>query len=129
MKMLDPIYPEVIEKIKAEYKIKIDTAPEEMKAVFQTQCDMEVAAEIGKQRQEAILQGGELGERIKAENEAMMKELEKSYGEIDPEILAAAKKKQEELEANLRRPKFCPNCGTPVGSEGNFCSNCGAKLV
>lgn len=26
------------------------------------------------------------------------------------------------------KPKFCPNCGTPVNGS-NFCGNCGAKLV
>lgn len=26
------------------------------------------------------------------------------------------------------KPKFCPNCGTPSGT-GNFCTNCGNKLV
>ncbi len=27
------------------------------------------------------------------------------------------------------RPKFCPECGTPTGTSGNFCANCGYKLV
>jgi hypothetical protein len=27
------------------------------------------------------------------------------------------------------RPKFCPECGTPTGTSGNFCTNCGYKLV
>lgn len=27
------------------------------------------------------------------------------------------------------RPKFCPNCGTPTGVSGNFCSNCGSRLM
>lgn len=30
--------------------------------------------------------------------------------------------------ADLKRPNFCPNCGTKTG-EGNFCSNCGQKLI
>lgn len=30
--------------------------------------------------------------------------------------------------SNTTKAKFCPNCGTPAG-EGNFCSNCGQKLV
>lgn len=27
------------------------------------------------------------------------------------------------------RPKFCPNCGTPTGVSGNFCSSCGSRLM
>ena len=26
------------------------------------------------------------------------------------------------------RPRFCPNCGKPVGPNGGFCGNCGASL-
>mgnify|MGYP002857262024 CR=1 FL=1 len=25
-------------------------------------------------------------------------------------------------------PKFCPNCGTPTGGTGKFCSSCGSRL-
>ena len=31
--------------------------------------------------------------------------------------------------AVANRPKFCPNCGTPTGASGNFCSNCGSRLA
>lgn len=29
---------------------------------------------------------------------------------------------------SINRPKFCPNCGTPVGPTGKFCGNCGSPL-
>jgi len=32
-----------------------------------------------------------------------------------------------EPEAEAAAPAFCGSCGTPVG-EGNFCTNCGAKV-
>lgn len=31
-------------------------------------------------------------------------------------------------QAKTKRPKFCTNCGTPVGPTGNFCINCGTRL-
>jgi len=27
------------------------------------------------------------------------------------------------------RPRFCPNCGRPTGTSGDFCSNCGTRLL
>ncbi len=40
--------------------------------------------------------------------------------------------KQEFVEQNdiniEDKPKFCPNCGTPVDFDSKFCSNCGNKL-
>ena len=29
----------------------------------------------------------------------------------------------------VSRPKFCPNCGRPTGSTGDFCGGCGSGLV
>jgi len=37
------------------------------------------------------------------------------------------KEEEQEKEENVK-PKFCPNCGTPVISEALFCANCGNKL-
>ena len=28
----------------------------------------------------------------------------------------------------VSRPKFCPQCGKPVGSTGGFCGNCGSRF-
>ena len=129
MKTLEPIYPELVEKIKAEYRLKIDTQPNEMlKKALQINCDNEVAKEIGRQRQEAIEQGGELGERIKAENEALKKELDAEWAKIDPEIIAEARKFQEEAERILNGSDSCPNCGATDGL-GKFCAYCGTKLT
>lgn len=33
---------------------------------------------------------------------------------------------QEEMH---QKPKFCPNCGTPVIADSKFCANCGHKLT
>ena len=27
------------------------------------------------------------------------------------------------------RPRFCSKCGTPTGTEGSFCRQCGSKLM
>lgn len=103
MKMLEPIYPEVIDKIRADFQKKIDLAPDEnVKKFIRNQCELEVAKEIGRQRQEAIAQGGELAERIKAENDAAQKELE---SQIDPAVLAQAKKLMEEKRKQLEAVK------------------------
>ena len=40
----------------------------------------------------------------------------------------AATIKYKSSQANAKRPKFCTNCGTPVGPTGNFCINCGTRL-
>ena len=40
----------------------------------------------------------------------------------------AATIKYKSSQANAKRPKFCTNCGTPVGPSGNFCINCGTRL-
>ena len=40
----------------------------------------------------------------------------------------AATIKYKSSQANTKRPKFCTNCGTPVGPSGNFCINCGTRL-
>ena len=129
MKMPEPIYPEAIEKIKAEYREKINAEPNEIiKQAIQVQCNSAVAAEIGRQRQEAIEQGGELGERIKAENEALKKELDAKLAKIDPKVLEEARKWSEEAEMAMKMPKFCPNCGAPT-TPGKFCGNCGTKLI
>ncbi|MCQ2420256.1 MAG: hypothetical protein MJ118_03905 [Clostridia bacterium] len=125
MQMPEPIYPELVEKIKADYQKQLDAATSDtLKATIQMQCDFAVAQEIGRQRREAIEQGGELGERIKAENDEMQKKLE---AEMDPKLLAEIRKRQEELENAKKRPRFCQDCGTPISS-GRFCPNCGRKL-
>ena len=129
MKTVEPIYPELVEKIKAEYRAKIDAEPDEtMKKVFQIRCDSAVAEEIGRQRKEAIEQGGELGERIKAENEALKKEMDAEFAKIDPKVLEEARRWEEEVNKLINPPAFCPNCGTPTNS-GKFCQNCGTKLI
>ena len=35
--------------------------------------------------------------------------------------------KAKETAQDAQKPKFCPNCGTPV-SGGKFCGNCGQAL-
>ena len=34
-----------------------------------------------------------------------------------------------QVEQNVSRPKFCSQCGTPTGGSGDFCRNCGSRLV
>ena len=99
-----------------------------MKKAYQVLCETAVAEEIGKQRQEAIARGGALGARIKAENEAFGRELAARRTAFDPKLIEEARKRQEEADMSMKRPAFCPNCGTRVVS-GKFCTNCGTKLV
>ena len=40
----------------------------------------------------------------------------------------AAPKPVQAQTGSINRPKFCPNCGTPVGLTGKFCGNCGSPL-
>ena len=40
----------------------------------------------------------------------------------------AAPKPVQAQTGSINRPKFCPNCGTPVGPTGKFCGNCGSPL-
>lgn len=128
MIQLEPVYPELVEKIKESYRTKIDAEPNEtMKKIIQLECDKAVAAEIGRQRQEAILQGGPLAERIKAENEAAKKEADAFMASFDPKVLEEARRMQAEAEAIMNGDKVCPYCDSTV-TGGKFCPNCGAKL-
>lgn len=40
---------------------------------------------------------------------------------------SSAQSKAKETAQDAQKPKFCPNCGTPV-SGGKFCGNCGQAL-
>lgn len=36
---------------------------------------------------------------------------------------------EEIQEEKQQKPKFCPNCGTPIIADSKFCANCGHKLT
>lgn len=41
---------------------------------------------------------------------------------------APAQRRTAPESASIRRPRFCPQCGTRVPASGNFCGDCGASL-
>lgn len=154
MKMPEPIDQAEIDAIKEKYEQKIARQPE-LEAVFRTRMDFEVAETIGRQRQEAIDAGGELGARIKAENEALLKEYEATVTpQISQEDWEKAKQSAALTEAaraaavkgiqwvctcgQRNSSKFCSECGKPMsldrwvctcGRENTtrFCPECGTK--
>lgn len=99
---LAPINQAEIDEIIAKYDAQIAQFPA-MEASSRALQQMEIEKAIMRQRQEAIAAGGELGERIKAENEAAMKEAMEALAKIDPAVLERAKQQamatQQELAA------------------------------
>lgn len=153
IKMPEPIDPEEIDQIREKYNQKIARQPD-LEAMFRNQMDFEIAQAIGRQRQEAIAAGGELGARIKAENDALLKEYEASAApQISQADLENAKLKVARMKAELVAAKgiqwvcscgqrntspFCSECGNPLSLERwictcgrenttRFCPECGTK--
>ncbi|MBQ8913483.1 MAG: zinc ribbon domain-containing protein [Lachnospiraceae bacterium] len=46
----------------------------------------------------------------------------------NPAIAQVEQIRAMQAAGTVNRPKFCPNCGTPVGPTGKFCGNCGSPL-
>lgn len=107
---LNPIDPEEIKRIEAEYdkKISRQTDPA-IRSAYEIQKESAVAEAIGRQRQEAIEKGGPLAEKIKAENEAAMAQA------------------REEMKKIKGLKIVCPECNNKV-QYGNFCTECGYKF-
>lgn len=135
MDMLEPIDPEEIEKIRQKYEEKIAKAGEEFRSVYECSRDMEIAEAIGRQRQEAIAAGGELGERIRAENEAAAREAEARFAEISRQQAEAKKEERKKsFLGGIFKKEVCVLCGGKTGlldkktADGKVCKECTKKL-
>lgn len=93
-----------IDAIKAKYEEEMKANPA-IAVALQMTMEGEIAKTIARQRKEALEAGGELAERIKAENEEMRKQAEAAMASISPEQLAAIKEAQEKAKAEFERRK------------------------
>lgn len=95
--------------------------------------------ELAKMMEEAQKQALETWNKLTPEEQAkataeaqrMMEEEARKHQEMMDTInRISAESKAKEAAKNAQdaqKPKFCPNCGTPV-SGGKFCGNCGQAL-
>lgn len=95
--------------------------------------------ELAKMMEEAQKKAQEAWDKLTPEEQAqaqenakkLMEEEERKHKEMMETInrFAAERKAKEAAQnaGNAQKPKFCPNCGTPV-SGGKFCGNCGNAL-
>lgn len=44
-------------------------------------------------------------------------------------VATASVQQVTQVKPSVSRPKFCRQCGKPTGASGEFCGNCGSKLV
>lgn len=44
-------------------------------------------------------------------------------------VATASVQQAAQVKPIVSRPKFCRQCGKPTGASGEFCGNCGSKLV
>ncbi|MBR5659769.1 MAG: hypothetical protein IKX10_10285 [Lachnospiraceae bacterium] len=92
--------------------------------------------ELMKMQEEALKKAQETWNKLTPEEQAkataeaqrMMEEEARKHQEMmDTISRISAQSKAKETAQDAQKPKFCPNCGTPV-SGGKFCGNCGQAL-
>ena len=130
---------EAVDKIQKKYDKLLEMNKNDQDATnyLKTQCQLEIIKTIRKQRDDAIAAGGELGEKIKAEDEEYKLRAEKAVrSKYSVEEWAAIKKREAEIEEERRKAreaarknaKFCPECGCKLPEDAKFCPECGYKI-
>lgn len=73
----------------------------------------------------------EAGFRKKYDIEGWMSDIKsviENVREAERKVASRVTRKRK-TEGRPRRPKFCPNCGSPVELGDNYCTQCGHKLI